>query len=78
MIRKSLLTTHLLVVLLMSSLSFALPAPKYLSVPHWKSCVRTVTKGSAKFVCLPAKKPLKCPADSWKTLMDGHMIDPCK
>ena len=77
MTKAILFTINLLLILSMTSLSFSLPAPKYLSVPNWKSCVRTVTKGTAQFVCLPAKKPGKCPNASWKALTTGKMIDLC-
>lgn len=51
--------------------------PKYLSVPQWQSCVGTVTKGSAQFICLPTKKPAACPSSSWKALLKLHEIDNC-
>lgn len=66
------------VILSMNSFGFALPAPQYLSVPHWKNCVKTMTKGTAQFVCLPTKKPRKCPSVSWKSLTMGTMINTCK
>lgn len=52
-------------ILLVSSSSWGVLPPKYLSVPEWQSCVSTVTKGGANFVCLPAEKPLTCPQASW-------------
>lgn len=59
------------------SASFALPAPPYLSVLQWKNCVNETVKGSAKFVCLPSKKPKSCPASSWQKLTKEHLIDYC-
>lgn len=51
--------------------------PKYLSVPLWKSCVGTITKSSAQFVCLPAKKPKNCQANSWQKLVILKELDRC-
>jgi hypothetical protein len=72
---------HLTVLLLLTSLfvsaSWSLPAPKYLSVPHWKSCTRTITKCGAQFVCLPSKKPAKCPQQSWEELSGQQLIESC-
>jgi len=59
------------------SVSWSLPAPKYLSVPHWKACVHTVTKGTADFVCLPERQPDSCPSESWKTLTNEKLIENC-
>lgn len=60
------------------SISWSLPAPKYLSVPHWKDCVQTMTKGTAQFVCLPSSAPKLCPAASWKILTSEHLIKDCQ
>jgi hypothetical protein len=62
---------------LSSNVSWSLPAPQYLSVNKWKSCVETVTKGEARFVCLPSKKPQACPTTSWKRLVKNHLIPSC-
>lgn len=78
MMRDSLFLLSLLGVLMLSSVSFSLPAPPYLSVPHWKNCVDTLQKGSAQFVCLPDKKPAKCPNRSWKKLMADKMMEACQ
>ena len=51
--------------------------PKYLTVPQWQSCVGTVIKGSAQFICLPSKKPDACPSTSWDALIKLHEIDNC-
>lgn len=51
--------------------------PKYLSVPQWKYCVGTMTKGNAKFVCLPAKKPRACQNSSWKRLIELKELNSC-
>jgi hypothetical protein len=59
------------------TICMALPAPKYLSVPHWERCVRTVTKGTAKFVCLPSKKPDRCMSLSWQLLSNQHLVERC-
>lgn len=59
------------------SVCWALPAPKYLSVPHWKSCAETIKQGSARFVCLPAKQPAHCPRSSWRTLNKQHLMMHC-
>lgn len=67
----------LLITYSIISTSWALPAPKYLSVPNWKDCVHTVTKGSAEFICLPLKRPDHCPDMSWRTLKDEHLIEKC-
>jgi len=60
-----------------SSPTAAILPPKYLSVPDWKNCVGEVTRGSAQFICLPAKKPKGCPYRSWKKLHKLNEIDPC-
>ncbi|MBA4697284.1 MAG: hypothetical protein H2069_07850 [Legionella sp.] len=59
------------------SASWALPAPKYLSVPHWKDCVQTRSQGSANFVCLPSKQPSQCPSSTWKKLSEEHLLPNC-
>ena len=55
----------------------ALPAPGYLSVPQWKSCAVTQTKGTAQFWCLPKDKPGNCPSSSWSALVTGRLILNC-
>jgi hypothetical protein len=67
----------LLLIISAVSVSWSLPAPTYLSVPHWESCVHTVTKGTAKFVCLPSKKPAHCPRPSWREFISQHLIENC-
>ena len=57
--------------------SFARLPPKYLSVPHYKHCVSTVTRGMAQYICLPAGKPAGCPQASWDTLKNRHLVGPC-
>jgi len=66
--------------LLVSTISWALLPPKYLSVPEWKSCVGSVTKDGAKFVRLPIKKPENCPGSSWNklTILDEMERCPCQ
>ncbi|MDX1901231.1 MAG: hypothetical protein SFW66_04385 [Gammaproteobacteria bacterium] len=59
------------------SACWSLPAPKYLSVYHWKHCVHTVTLGTARFVCLPAQKPFHCPTASWEQLTKKHLMESC-
>ena len=76
--KLSLLILNACLLFSLSSLSYSLPAPKYLSVPDWQACVKTVTKGSAQYICLPAKKPFKCPEDSWKALTKGKMVKRCR
>lgn len=71
------LTVILFVFFCVGSISWALPAPKYLSVPQWEDCTSTITKGSSQFICLPAKKPEQCPFSSWRILKDKHLIDNC-
>lgn len=63
-------------LLLLSSASWAVLPPRYLSVPEWQSCVGTVKKGSADFVCLPAEKPETCPDTSWEN-PDLKTIEAC-
>lgn len=64
-----------------SSLADTMPGsilpPKYLTVPQWQSCVGTVIKGNAQFICLPAIKPDACPNNSWNALINLHEIDNC-
>jgi hypothetical protein len=70
----------LLLLLLTSayvSSSWSLPAPKYLSVPYWKSCTRVITKGTAQFVCLPSDKPAQCPQQSWEALTGQQLVASC-
>lgn len=74
---KKLYTMGFLITSLILSTSWALTPPKYLSVPHWKDCVRTTIRGSAEFICLPEKQPKKCPYKSWNTLKDEHLVDKC-
>jgi len=64
--------------LLLSTSSWAVLPPKYLSVPEWKSCVGTVTKGSAQFICLPSQKPKDCLESSWKELTALNEIEYCQ
>jgi len=45
-----------LISVLCLSVSTAMPAPEYLSVPNWKACTATESAGSARFVCLPVGK----------------------
>jgi len=59
------------------STTWSLPAPKYLSVYHWKYCVHTTQNGTAYFVCLPLKKPIACPSASWQKLTQNHLIGNC-
>jgi len=47
----------------------ALP-PKYLSVPAFKRCLATQSKGSYQVWCLPASRPEACPRSSWASLTD--------
>jgi hypothetical protein len=77
MLIKSYFLCILLLVLALP-VAWSLPAPAYLSVPHWKQCVGSVTKGSATFVCLPEKKPAKCPKSSWKSLTNRSLIPACQ
>jgi hypothetical protein len=77
LIRKNFLVLFIL-LFFPTGLSFALPAPKYLSVPHWKRCVNLIKNDSAQFVCLPAKKPAKCSVSSWKSLTEGKLINNCQ
>lgn len=51
--------------------------PKYLYVPHWKECSKSITCGSAQFCCLPPVKPAHCPERSWKLLTSKHLIPDC-
>lgn len=68
--------------LFLGALGWALNAsamlpPKYLSVHKWQDCVGSYTKGSAQFVCIPAKKPKGCSHASWKRLIATHELSPC-
>lgn len=54
----------------------ALP-PEYLRVPQWQKCARSITCGSAQFVCLPKLKPAFCPYLSWRRLKSKHLISDC-
>jgi hypothetical protein len=69
---------YLFISLIAVSVSWSLSTPKYLSVPHWNDCTHTIKKGMAKFVCLPAKKPINCPYRSWKELTREHLIEVCE
>lgn len=68
-----------------SSVTFAQPLiggpgslpPKYLSVPHWQDCAKTMARGGAKYWCLPPVKPANCPEQSWKLLTGQQMIPDC-
>jgi hypothetical protein len=62
----------------LSTASLAMLPPKYLNVPHWKSCVHTTTKETAQFICLPHKKPATCPGSSWENLVHCNLLDTCK
>jgi hypothetical protein len=73
--KKLYLITSLLC--LYSASSLALLPPQYLSVPQWQSCVGKMTKGSAEFICLPAKKPDNCLGASWQSLLTLDEIDRC-
>jgi hypothetical protein len=57
--------------------SWALLPPKYLSVPHWKSCVSTEMRKTAEFYCLPHQRPRACPHQSWKELTHQHLMNYC-
>ena len=59
------------------NVSWSLAAPEYLSVPHWQDCVSNVTKGTANFACLPAKKPANCRHRTWKKLTHKHLLENC-
>lgn len=60
-----------------ASVSEAMTPPKYLSVPKWQSCVSTITKGTAQYVCLPKHRPQTCPMMSWMKLDHHHMLPHC-
>jgi len=66
-----------LFLLAISASTLAMLPPKYLSVPEWQSCVKTTTKESAQFVCLPAERPANCPLESWKALTLKRLIAHC-
>ena len=66
-----------LIFVLMFNTAWSMVPPKYLSVPHWKECTSSETKGGAEFYCLPGKKPLLCPKESWKKLTKEKMMDRC-
>lgn len=51
--------------------------PKYLSVNKWQKCVGSMTKGDAKFVCLPSSKPKHCSKRSWKKLIKLKELNSC-
>ncbi len=65
------------IFLLVSSSTWALLPPKYLSVPEWQSCVGSMTKESARFVCLPVKKPDGCSVASWDQLSALNELERC-
>lgn len=50
---------------------------KYLSVDKFKECLSSQSVGSAKMLCLPNKKPAKCPQESWNKLQNMS-IPKCK
>jgi hypothetical protein len=49
------------------------PTPKYLSVPDFRSCLKTEYQGgSSTHWCLPEKKPQQCLQSSWDALVALH------
>ena len=67
-----------LALLLVSLSAHSLPAPEYLSVPHWRECAEVITRCSTDYVCLPVERPVECPLSSWLTLINEDMLDPCE
>jgi hypothetical protein len=45
-----------------------MPAPKYLGIDQFRSCLATETHGTYQSLCMPAEKPQACPATSWAQL----------
>lgn len=57
----------LLLLVMAGAANAALP-PQYLSVPQFDRCLATQDHGSYQSLCMPAKRPKACPADSWAQL----------
>ena len=66
----------ILTIFLIKNVS-AMPAPRYLAIPSWKSCTSEIVRGDAVFVCLPEQQPFHCPSASWKLLQNQNLIDRC-
>lgn len=45
-----------------------MPAPRYLSVLQFATCLGEQNMGSYRAWCLPAAKPAACPEPSWQQL----------
>jgi hypothetical protein len=59
---------------------FCLPAPLYLSVPHFKNCLGNRVMGTWRSLCLPEARPPSCPSASWtklKELPKGEALSLC-
>lgn len=76
--KKKLLRAIIYLTVLISLPIWALLPPKYLSVRDWQRCVITITKGDAKFICLPDSKPKECPKSSWRKLTFRNEVNSCK
>ena len=53
------------------------PAPKYLSIPNYKTCTDTQSMGTWNALCLPIDKPSGCHEDTWQALQDTHELETC-
>lgn len=66
------------VLLFTSHAAFALLPPKYLSVPHFKSCLSQKNMGTWTAYCLPQKKPRACPLNAWHQVLRDNSLNQCR
>jgi hypothetical protein len=62
----------------LTSTSWALLPPQYLSVPDWKDCVGSMNVGSYNEVCLPHYRPKNCSRSSWHQLKRLRELPLCR
>lgn len=51
--------------------------PAYLTIPHFKQCLRAIKTGKDSSWCMPATRPNNCPQDSWIALTGINLL-PCQ
>ncbi len=73
MIKKTLLMISFMV----SSHAMAALPPQYLSVPDFKRCLSSQSKGTWQAWCVPKQKPTGCPQSSWDALMKDPSLMHC-
>lgn len=69
------LTALLIVLTGSASIAATTLPPRYLSVPHFQTCLATQEHDGYKAWCMPAKRPAQCPTKRWHQLLSLSASD---